>query len=205
MSSFNQDPYRPVGDPTVTSTGETGERARAAADSLVGPAGDVKDTAVAAGKDVLETAKHEAGQVVGEAKTQGRRLLDESVGELRGQAETIQARLADTVQVMYGGRIAERGPVDEVFASPRSAYTWGLLQSLPHSRQGEHARLFQIPGQPPDMLVPPKGDPFAPRNRFATPRCFEEMPPLRLVPGGDPAHLVAAWYDLPACLKEARS
>ena len=80
MSSFNQDPYRPVGDPTVTSTGETGERARAAADSLVGPAGDVKDTAVAAGQDVLETAKHEAGQVVGEAKTQGRRLLDESVG-----------------------------------------------------------------------------------------------------------------------------
>ena len=94
MSSFNQDPYRPVGDPTVTSTSETGERARAAADSIAGPAGDVKDTAVAAGKDVLETAKHEAGQVVGEAKTQGRRLLDESVGELRGQAETIQARLA---------------------------------------------------------------------------------------------------------------
>ena len=81
MSSFNQDPYRPVGDPTVKSTGETGERARAAADSIAGPAGDVKDTAVAAGKDVLETAKHEAGQVVGEAKTQGRRLLDESVGE----------------------------------------------------------------------------------------------------------------------------
>ena len=81
MSSFNQDPYRPVGDPTVTSTSETGERARAAAESIAGPAGDVKDTAVAAGKDVLETAKHEAGQVVGEAKTQGRRLLDESVGE----------------------------------------------------------------------------------------------------------------------------
>ena len=100
MSSFNQDPYRPVGDPTVTSTGETGERARAAADSIAGPAGDVKDTAVAAGKDVLETAKHEAGQVVGEAKTQGRRLLDESVGELRGQAETIQARPADTVQAL---------------------------------------------------------------------------------------------------------
>ena len=49
---------------------------------------------------MLETAKHEAGQVVGEAKTQGRRLLDESVGELRGQAETIQARLADTVQAL---------------------------------------------------------------------------------------------------------
>ena len=117
----------------------------------------------------------------------------------------VVAGLADTIQVMYGGRIAERGPVDEVFEDPRSAYTWGLLQSLPHCQQGEHARLFQIPGQPPDMLVPPKGDPFAPRNRFATPRCFEEVPSLRPIANGDPAHLVAAWYDLPACLKEARS
>jgi peptide/nickel transport system ATP-binding protein/oligopeptide transport system ATP-binding protein len=117
----------------------------------------------------------------------------------------VVAGLADTVQVMYGGRIAERGPVDEVFGDPRSAYTWGLLQSLPHVRQGEHARLFQIPGQPPDALVLPKGDPFAPRNRFATPRCFEELPPLVPVVGGDPRHLAAAWYDLRACLAKERS
>lgn len=79
MSSYNQDPYRPAGEK---------------------PVADVKGTAVAAGQDVLDSAKHEAGQVVQEAKVQGRRLLDESVGELRGQASTIQAKLADTVQAL---------------------------------------------------------------------------------------------------------
>jgi oligopeptide/dipeptide ABC transporter ATP-binding protein len=117
----------------------------------------------------------------------------------------VVAGLADTIQVMYGGRIAERGPVDQVFADPRSAYTWGLLQSLPHWQKGKSTRLLQIPGQPPDMLVPPKGDPFAQRNRFASPRCFEETPPLRPVANGDPRHLVAAWYDLPACLRTTSS
>lgn len=100
MSSYDQDPYRPVGYQPLTSTPDSGDRARAAANSLTGPAADVKDTAVTAGKDVLEAAKHEAGEVVGEAKLQGRRLLDESMGELRGQAETVQARLADTVRAL---------------------------------------------------------------------------------------------------------
>lgn len=112
----------------------------------------------------------------------------------------VVAGLADTVQVMYGGRIMERGPVDEIFAEPRSAYTWGLLQSLPTAERRAAGRLHQIPGSPPDLSKPPKGDPFAPRNAFATPRCFEEVPPLRQVEGGVPGHLVAAWYDLPAAL-----
>ncbi|MCG8710250.1 ABC transporter ATP-binding protein [Brenneria sp. 4F2] len=114
----------------------------------------------------------------------------------------VVAGLADTVQVMYGGRIMERGPVDAIFSSPRSAYTWGLLKSLPtHARRGA-GRLYQIPGNPPDPAEPPAGDPFAPRNPFATPRCFDEMPPLRPVAGGAPGHQVAAWYDLPALLAQ---
>lgn len=114
----------------------------------------------------------------------------------------VVAGLADTVQVMYAGRILERGPVDDVFDSPRNAYTWGLLQSLPTDARRAEGRLFQIPGAPPDLTRPPKGDPFAPRNIFATPRCFEEMPPLQPVPGGAPGHLAAAWYDLPALLRD---
>ncbi|WP_374834368.1 ABC transporter ATP-binding protein [Paenochrobactrum pullorum] len=112
----------------------------------------------------------------------------------------VVAGLADTVQVMYGGRIMERGPVEPIFYNPHSAYTWGLLRSLPYGQALSMRRLYQIPGQPPNLLLNPKGDPFAPRNELATPRCFEEVPPLRQVQGSDEGHLVAAWYDLPAIL-----
>jgi len=113
----------------------------------------------------------------------------------------VVSTIADTVQVMYAGRIMERGPVEAVFASPRSAYTWGLLRSLPHGLEDRSQRLAQIPGQPPDLFALPPGDPFAPRNRFATPRCRIEAPPLRPVEGSAPGHQVAAWYDLPALLE----
>lgn len=112
----------------------------------------------------------------------------------------VVAGLADTVQVMYGGRIMERGPVEPIFHQPHSAYTWGLLRSLPHGQTRTQRRLYQIPGQPPNLLEAPKGDPFAPRNEFATPRCFEDVPPLRQVEGSVEGHMVAAWYDLPAAL-----
>ena len=107
----------------------------------------------------------------------------------------VVAGIADTVQVMYAGRVVERGPTREVFQDTRNAYTLGLLRSIPRlDRKGE--RLTQIEGSPPDMRIPPKGDPFAPRNPYATPRCFEEIPPLVPVPEGHPEHLAANWYDL---------
>lgn len=116
----------------------------------------------------------------------------------------VVAGLAETIQVMYCGRIMERGPVRSVFHDPRNAYTWGLMRSLPQGQTGETSRLYQIPGQVPRPTEMPKGDPFAPRNEFATPRCHEEMPPLVPVVGGDPGHLAAAWYDLRA-IREART
>ncbi|MBL8838665.1 MAG: ABC transporter ATP-binding protein [Alphaproteobacteria bacterium] len=114
----------------------------------------------------------------------------------------VVAGLADTVQVMYGGRIVERGPVRAIFKDPRNAYTWGLLRALPDHGQRVQRRLHQIEGQPPDLYAPPKGDPFAPRNPFATPRCFEQIPPLVPAAGAVPGHLVAAWYDLPRLLAQ---
>jgi oligopeptide/dipeptide ABC transporter ATP-binding protein len=112
------------------------------------------------------------------------------------------AAIADRVQVMYAGRVMERGPVRSVFRDPRNAYTWSLLRALPHVERAPGARLLQIPGQPPDPFDLPPGDPFASRNPFATGRCFREMPPLRPVSGGPPDHVAAAWYDLPSLLAE---
>ncbi|MEO1286852.1 MAG: ABC transporter ATP-binding protein [Chloroflexota bacterium] len=107
----------------------------------------------------------------------------------------VVAGVADRVSVMYGGRIMEIGPTKEVFQDTRSAYTQGLLDSLPRL-DGSNQKLVSIEGSPPDMRIPPKGDPFAPRNPYATERCFEEVPPLQPVQGGHPEHLAAAWYDL---------
>ncbi|MCQ4159103.1 ABC transporter ATP-binding protein [Roseomonas sp. GC11] len=122
----------------------------------------------------------------------------------------VVAGIADTVQVMYGGRIQERGPTRAVFHDTRSAYTWGLLRSLPDHGQapepdaeGRRPRLLQIGGQPPDLFQTPKGDPFAPRNPWATERCQQEVPPLVQAPGGAPGHMVAAWYDLRAAKEKA--
>jgi oligopeptide/dipeptide ABC transporter ATP-binding protein len=124
----------------------------------------------------------------------------------------VVAGLADNVQVMYGGRIMERGPARAVFNDTRSAYTWGLLRSLPDHSEGrvyethtpgqakKRPRLQQIAGAPPDMTNPPPGDPFAPRNPFATERCHREVPPLVQARDAVPGHLVASWYDLPKAL-----
>jgi peptide/nickel transport system ATP-binding protein/oligopeptide transport system ATP-binding protein len=115
----------------------------------------------------------------------------------------VVAELADTIQVMYAGRVVERGPTKSVFQDPRNAYTLGLMRSLPKI-DGSRERLQQIEGSPPDMRIPPKGDPFAPRNRYATERCWEEIPPLLPVRDGDPNHYASAWYDLPSIIEQEK-
>ena len=109
----------------------------------------------------------------------------------------VVAGISDTIQVMYGGMIMERGPTRSVFKDTRNAYTLGLLSSLPRPDGGTE-RLIPIPGAPPNLLADPIGDPFAPRNPYATERCFQERPVLKPVDGGHPEHLAAAWYDLQA-------
>ncbi len=109
----------------------------------------------------------------------------------------IVAGLADTVQVMYGGRIVERGSAAEVFKDTRHPYTLGLLKSLPrHDKRSGGERLTQIEGSPPDMRKEPKGCPFAPRCTFRIDRCTEEMPPLIPGPDSTPEHLKACWVDV---------
>ena len=109
----------------------------------------------------------------------------------------VVAGLADTVQVMYGGRIVERGPAEEVFKDTRHPYTLGLLKSLPRhdQRQGDE-RLIQIEGSPPDMRKKPTGCPFYARCTYRLPICEEVMPPLEPGPESTPNHLKACHVDV---------
>ncbi|MGJ7919590.1 ABC transporter ATP-binding protein [Neobacillus sp. LXY-4] len=90
----------------------------------------------------------------------------------------VVANVADRVAVMYAGKIVEMGTVDEIFYDPRHPYTWGLLASMPSLDNNDKAELAAIPGTPPDLTNPPKGDAFAARNPFALAIDFEEEPPM---------------------------
>ena len=89
----------------------------------------------------------------------------------------VVANVADRVAVMYGGKIVEVGTAEEIFYNPQHPYTWGLLGSMP-TLEGTGDRLYAIPGSPPDLLDPPTGDAFYPRNEFALQIDAEQQPPL---------------------------
>ena len=115
----------------------------------------------------------------------------------------IVAGLADTVQVMYGGIVVERGPAKEVFKDTRHPYTLGLLKSLPrHDKRSGGEKLIQIEGSPPDMRKEPKGCPFAPRCTYRIDRCTEEMPTLEIGPESHPEHLKACWVDVRTAVQQ---
>jgi peptide/nickel transport system ATP-binding protein len=94
----------------------------------------------------------------------------------------VAAEVADRIAVMYAGRFVETGPADTVIRAPAHPYTAGLLAStVLGAAQGQ--RLEAIPGAPPDMTLLPPGCSFAPRCRFADPRCGLDLPPeIRLAP-----------------------
>lgn len=100
----------------------------------------------------------------------------------------VVANIADRVAVMYAGKIVETGLVDEIFYNPQHPYTWGLLSSMPTlDSEGD---LYTIPGTPPDLLNPPKGDAFALRSDYALAIDTIEEPPLFEV---SPTHYAATW------------
>ena len=87
------------------------------------------------------------------------------------------AEVADSVMVMYAGRIMEYGPANEIFDRPQHPYSWGLLDSMPSVERRLEA-LVPIEGAPPSLLSPPAGCPFHPRCRFRFEPCPTERPPL---------------------------
>ncbi len=100
----------------------------------------------------------------------------------------VVANMADRVAVMYAGKIVEYGTSEEIFYSPAHPYTWALLSSMPDLDTKE--KLEAIPGTPPNMIYPPKGDAFAVRNKYALKIDFEEEPPLFKITD---THYAATW------------
>ncbi|HWL11748.1 MAG TPA: ABC transporter ATP-binding protein [Ureibacillus sp.] len=90
----------------------------------------------------------------------------------------VVANIADRVAVMYAGQVVEYGTVNDIFYNPRHPYTWGLLGSMPDLKNNVKEDLRTIPGSPPDLIHPPKGDAFAPRNEFALAIDYEHEPPM---------------------------
>jgi len=110
--------------------------------------------------EVIQNVQHELGAAVA--------FITHDLG--------VVARIADRVQVMYAGRIAERGEAHDIFLRPTHPYTLGLLRSLPDANV---ARLVPIPGAPPNMLRPPTGCAFRVRCPHAEEVCAGVLPELR--------------------------
>ncbi len=98
------------------------------------------------------------------------------------------------IAVMYAGKIVEHAPTNSLFANVRMPYTEALLNSIPRLEYMSHTRLDIIGGRPPDLIRPPRGCSFAPRCRYAQPRCIEEEPPL--MEGDQPGHTYRCWYPV---------
>lgn len=90
----------------------------------------------------------------------------------------VVANIADRVAVMYAGQIVEYGTVQDIFYDPKHPYTWGLLGSMPDLKNNVKEELRSIPGSPPDLIHPPVGDAFAPRNEFALAIDYVKDPPI---------------------------
>lgn len=102
----------------------------------------------------------------------------------------VVANIADRVAVMYAGKVVEYGTVDEIFYNPKNPYTMALLSAMPDLETDSNTMLYAIPGTPPNMLFPPKGDAFAPRNQFALKIDFEQQPDMSKI---SESHYAATW------------
>lgn len=119
--------------------------------------------------DLLRTAQRETGA--------GLLLITHDLG--------VVAATADDVAVMYGGRIVERAPVHNLFATPRMPYTVGLLGAIPRidadATGHAHSRLTPVEGAPPLLIDVADKCQFAPRCPIAVPACIAQEPTLKAV------------------------
>lgn len=118
----------------------------------------------------------------------------------------VVAKVADYVNIMYAGKIVERGTVNEIFYDPRHPYTWGLLAAMPDLGTDDE-RLYTIPGSPPNLQKEIRGDAFAPRNEFALKIDSRREPPMFQI---SETHAAATWLlhpnapklDMPQVLRK---
>ncbi len=103
--------------------------------------------------------------------------------------------IADTIAIMYAGRLVETAPAALLYRQPRHPYTDGLLHSFP-SLHGPRRSMLGIPGSPPDLRSVPPGCAFHPRCPFAFDPCQSMVPALRVPSQETPAQQVACHlYD----------
>lgn len=102
----------------------------------------------------------------------------------------VVADVCSRINVMYGGIVVETGTAEDIFYRGKHPYTWGLLRSVPNPKEDIKEKLIPIEGQPPDLLKPPVGCPFAARCDYAMKICIQEQPPLFEI--GD-KHRTACW------------
>ena len=112
----------------------------------------------------------------------------------------VVANMADRVAVMYAGKIIEYGTSDDIFYDHKHPYTWGLLGSMPTLDIGDND-LYNIPGTPPDLMDPPKGDAFALRSAYAMKIDHLAEPPMFKV---SDTHYAATWLLHPLAPKIER-
>lgn len=111
------------------------------------------------------------------------------------------AGVCSRVMVMYAGRIAEMGTVQDIFHNPQHPYTWGLLKAVPRMNGQQKQKLSVIDGQPPDLLHPPAGCPFHPRCSYAMQICTEHYPETVQL---NQEHSVKCWLQHPGAPKPNR-
>jgi oligopeptide/dipeptide ABC transporter ATP-binding protein len=99
---------------------------------------------------------------------------------------------ADRAAVMYAGRVMEETTTTRLFGNPRHPYTEALFQALPGKSGDDSGRLYNIPGQPPDLTRPPTGCKFAARCRYVQDACTADEPPL----AGDADHPYRCFFPV---------
>jgi oligopeptide transport system ATP-binding protein len=104
------------------------------------------------------------------------------------------ARLCDRVLVMYGGKVMERGDVNDIFYKTAHPYTSGLMHSIARLDMQKDQELKPIEGSPPDLFCPPAGCPFAARCEYAMEICSEQPAPVTDLPDG---HSTCCWLQDP--------
>tara|TARA_B100000686_G_scaffold354805_1_gene467349 strand:- start:2245 stop:3312 length:1068 start_codon:yes stop_codon:yes gene_type:complete len=111
-------------------------------------------------------------------------LITHDLGVARGRA--------DEILVMYGGKVMEHAPTENLFNNMTHPYTAALFESIPHLHHKKHTRLTPIPGTPPDIVEPPSGCRFAPRCSYAQDQCLLEGPPMTI----DGDHRFACYFPV---------
>ncbi len=107
----------------------------------------------------------------------------------------VVARYADSVKIVYGGKVVESGSPEDVFENPHHPYTLGLIRAVPRLDMPKGDGLHSIDGEPPDMSkIPPDCCAFHLRCKYCTEECRTRRPEFRQVEGSTPGHGCACFH-----------